>query len=103
MSYLSDRMDLPHEKEVGFDGSDNQPATGSAKAVSCYPRKTNGFEDDRVLGPHRRVAVEWLLRFVGVPASKFWDVGPEFDEDDAPCHPRGVLTATGLNTIGRAL
>jgi len=34
-----------HEKKVKFYGFDNKPATGSAKAVYNYLRKTNGTED----------------------------------------------------------
>jgi len=39
-----------HEKKVKFYGFDNKPATGSAKAVYNYLRKTNGTEDyDEIL------------------------------------------------------
>ena len=39
-----------HEKKVTFYDFDNRPATGSAKAVYHYLRKTNGTEDyDQVL------------------------------------------------------
>jgi erythromycin esterase len=39
-----------HEKKVKFYGFDNKPATGSAKAVYRYLRKTNGTNDyDQVL------------------------------------------------------
>jgi len=39
-----------HEKKVKFYGFDNKPATGSAKAVYNYLRKTNGTKDyDQIL------------------------------------------------------
>ncbi len=39
-----------HEKKVKFYGFDNKPATGSAKAVYNYLRKTNGTKDyDEIL------------------------------------------------------
>ncbi|OHB78983.1 MAG: hypothetical protein A2Z25_19610 [Planctomycetes bacterium RBG_16_55_9] len=39
-----------HEKKVKFYGFDNKPATGSAKAIYRYLRKTNGTNDyDQIL------------------------------------------------------